>query len=347
MKRVIFVTVVLALVACTAFAQDFKAYGSARLGYWYEMPGKEMNSNGESDFDLNYFLQSNSRFGVDFKKNDLTAKVEYGTGVNLRLLWARMNMGSFDLLVGQDYDGLNEYAAQVYDNDKGLIGYGAVDGKRNPQVKFLFPSGLYFALIQPNLTSPTGFSGSVESDVLLPKLNVGYKMNMDNIYIHPTLMLQHFSYSKDDNASLGDDATVLSYLLAVTGQMDMDPMMLKAQLNFGSNTGNMGIDGPSNYAIWDNVKNEIKSTSTFGLFIEGAYKMSEAMAFDGGLGYASSSNDDWDKSDGRMSLYVQANMKVKKLQVIPEIGMLNEMKNHAGNKEGSMPYFGTQLRVDF
>ncbi|MBP7562191.1 MAG: hypothetical protein KA886_00240, partial [Candidatus Cloacimonetes bacterium] len=127
MKKVIFVTLALALAATTAFAQEIKAYGSARLGYWYEMPNEDY-AGGESDFDLNYGIQSNSRFGVNFKKDDLTAKVEYGTGVNLRLLWAKMNMGSFDLLIGQDYDGLNEYAAQVYSADNGLIGYGAVDG---------------------------------------------------------------------------------------------------------------------------------------------------------------------------------------------------------------------------
>jgi hypothetical protein len=345
MKKVIFVTLALALAATTAFAQEIKAYGSARLGYWYEMPNEDY-AGGESDFDLNYGIQSNSRFGVNFKKDDLTAKVEYGTGVNLRLLWAKMNMGSFDLLIGQDYDGLNEYAAQVYSADNGLIGYGAVDGSRNPQVKFLFENGLYFALIQPKLTSPNNFSWS-ETDVLIPKLNVGYKMKMDNLSIHPTFMLQQFSYSKDDNPTLGDDASVLSYLLAVTGQIDMDPMMLKAHLNFGSNTGNMGIKGHSNIASWDIAKNEVNSTSSLGFFLEGAYKMSDAMTLDAGLGYASSSNDAWDESDGRMGLYVQAKMKISHLQLIPEFGIINEMEDASGNKEGSMPYFGTQLRVDF
>ena len=50
MKKVIFVTLALALAATTAFAQEIKAYGSARLGYWYEMPNEDY-AGGESDFD--------------------------------------------------------------------------------------------------------------------------------------------------------------------------------------------------------------------------------------------------------------------------------------------------------
>lgn len=348
MKKIIFGIIMLSLLATMAFAQDIKPYGSARIGYWYEMPNKDYMGTDESDLDLNYGLQGNSRFGVNFKKDDLTAKVEYGTGVNLRLLYAKMNMGSYSILIGQDYDGLSEYAGQVYGDDTNLIGWGAVDGKRNPQVKFEYENGFYFALVKPTLTAPAGLpANSNNTDLLFPRVNIGMKYKMDNFYIHPTLAVQQFSYSKDENP-VTDDVSVMSYQFAVTGQMNMDALMLRAQLNYGGNAGNMGYSFAEK-AHWDDTEKEIKGASTLGGFFEFGYKVSDMMALDAGLGYTSNDRDtdDYEKADSRMALYGQIKMKFGALQVIPEMGMLNEMNDKAENKEGSKMYFGTQLRMDF
>ncbi len=345
MKKQILVVMALLLICGLMFAQEFKPYGSARLGAWYQLPNEDY-TGGESDFDLNYGLQSNSRFGVDFKKGDLTAKVEYGTGVNLRLLWAKLDLGGFTLLVGQDYDGTSEYAAQVYSNDNGLIGYGAVDGKRNAMVKVEMENGWYFSFIQPTCNGLAFLPTTSNSDILIPKINVGYKMKLDNLSIHPTLVFQHYSYSKDENGN-ADDAGVFSWLLAVTGKMDMDPMMLKGQISYGQNTYNMGYTGGGE-AVWDAGDKEVKSSGTLALFGELGYKLTDDTTIDGGIGFNSTSNDLMDDSDNRMAFYIQANTKLyDKLQLVPEIGMLNDMEDGMGGKEGSMLYFGTQLRMDF
>lgn len=347
MKRQILLTVVVLLIATLAFAQDFKPYGSARLGFWYDLPNEDYTGTGESDFDLNYGLQSNSRFGVDFNKSDLTAKVEYGTGVNLRLLWAKLDLDGYSLLIGQDYDGTNEYAAQVYGNDNGLIGYGAVDGGRHPMVKVEMDNGFYFSLIQPTCYGLQSLPTANSYDILIPKINVGYKMKADNFYVHPTLMLQHYSYSKDENIGNTDDASVFSWLFAVTGQMNMDELLLRGQLNYGQNTANMGYANGGN-AYWNAADKEVNSTGTLGLFGEIGYKLSDVTTIDGGLGFNSNSNDAYDDSNSNMALYLQAKtMLFEKLQLVPEIGMLNDMEDGMGNKEGSKLYFGTQLRMDF
>jgi hypothetical protein len=351
MKKSLFITIIIALLASCVFAQEFKPYGSARIGYWYDMQSKEMTGN-KADLDLNYGLQSNSRFGVSFTKDNLQAKVEYGakvdgtSSVNLRLLYAKYAFNDMSLLIGQDYDGTNEYASQVYGDDANLIGFGAVDGGRNPQIKAEFKNGLYFSLIKPAFTASSGFSAD-SSDVLIPRINIGYKFNHENIYIHPSFVLQQTSYSKDDNSDLSDDVSALAYLFAVTGQMKMDAITLRAQANYGSNTGNMGYKGPSNKAKWMAADQEFSNTSTLGGFAEASYALSKELVFNTGFGYASSSNDEWDKDDAQASMYVQAKIKIQSLQLIPEIGIQDKMKNNTGVKEGNKTYFGTQLRMDF
>lgn len=365
MKKILFGIIMLSLLASMAFAQEIKPYGSARIGYWYEMLSEVKNNDvvtRESDLDLNYGLQGNSRFGVNFKKDDLTAKVEYGykdgiddleketktSFASLRLLYAKMNMGSYSILIGQDYDGLSEYAGQVYGDDTNLIGWGAVDGKRNPQVKVEYQNGFYFAFVKPTMTAPDGLTEDVKSkDLLFPRVNVGMKFKMDNFYIHPTLAVQQFSYSKDDNP-ISDDISVMSYQFAVTGQMNMDALMLRAQLNYGGNAGNMDYKF-AEQAHWNNDKKELTDASTLGGFFEFGYKVSDMMTLDAGLGYMSNDRDtdDYEQADSRMALYGQIKLKFGALQVIPEMGMMNEMENEAKVKEGSKMYFGTQLRMDF
>lgn len=348
MKKIVLFTGLLSLAIGSLFAQaEIKPYGSARLGYWYDSLNKDMSSTGKSDLDLNYMLQTNSRFGVNFKNDNLTAKVELGSKdpLNLRLLWAKLNYGDMSVLIGQDYDGTNEYAGQVYGEDLNLIGYGAVDGGRNPQIKFELKNGFYASLIKPYTSSdPAAVSDLKKMDVLIPKINIGYKMNMNNLTIHPTLVFQSYSYDKDATTF---DSSVNSWLGACTFQMKMDAMTLRAQLNYGNNTANMGYKGPSNKALWDTAKLETVDTSTMGMFGELTYNLSDIMTVDGGFGYASSSNDNFDADDTQMSIYAQMKYKAGKLSIIPEIGIVDNMKKYDDSKEGSKTYFGTQLRMDF
>ena len=343
MKRILFV-VVLVVMAVGLFAQ-ITPYGSARIGYWYENRDKDMLGGDDSRLSLNYGLQSNSRFGVNFKHDNLIGKVEYGTGVNLRLLYAKQSFGSWSLLIGQDNDGTNQYANQVWGTDNGLIGYGAVDGGRNPQIKMEMDNGFYAALIRPN-TSYDPANQSYAIDALIPKINLGYNMKMDDLKIMPTFMMQMYNYNKDFSAN-ENDASVLSWLFAATAEYNAEPMLVKAHLNYGSNTGNMGYAGPSNLAVWDSAKKETIDTATLGGFLMFGYDVSPTMNINTGVGFASSSNDKFEEDDARMAFYIQANMRLQKLRIVPEIGMINHMDDIDGESEGSMLYFGTQLRFDF
>ncbi len=358
MKKAILVFLAIGFMA-TMFAAEITPYGSARLGYWYENLSKENstdgNVTGKSFMRLNYALQGNSRLGVKFKNDALTGQVEYGAKdgtANVRLLWGKYDFGTWALLFGQDYTGFNEYASQVYGGDNDLIGYGAADEGRQAQVRVEMKTGLYFALIKPALVDPSGYTGTGHmKNVMMPKINVGYKMNMGNLYFHPTFGFNTYSYNKEGASAdtITYDHSVTSWILGLTAKSTMDAISIKGHLNYGQNIKNYGIStATNNGAYYTADDNKVNDVSTLGLFVEGSYKMNDTMTPTIGLGMVSSSNSDWDKSDGAMAIFAQLNYKMNKsLCFIPEIGIQDRQKNAGGDKEGSLFYFGTQMRVDF
>ena len=348
MKRFLLVMTLVVMSVC--LVAQITPYGSGRVGFWYENRDEDMTGYGESNLGLSYFLQANSRFGVDFKQESFDAKVEFGATPNLRLLWARQCFGSWSLLVGQQDYVSNQKVNQVWGSNLELVGYGAVDGGRRPQVKFEMTNGFYAALVPTSGILPT--AGAI--DILVPQINVGYDLNFDSFKLMPTVVFQTYSYNK--HSSPGEnDGNVLSLLGAIAAELKLNPFLFKAGANFGSNTGNMGFAGPTNLARWDHAKNKTIDTRTLGAFINAQMTVDANMNITLGFGYAASSNDDWENDDNRMGAYLQADYRVLKLRIIPEIGWMNEMDgNHEFShgefvkvSQGSLMYFGTQLRYDF
>ncbi len=89
---------------------------------------KEMDAvhtPAESDRDTQWALQGNSRIGANVSAGDVSGRFEYGTGVNLRLLYGTWNFGGGKLTVGRAYTPLMVcYSSQVYATDNGLVGFG-------------------------------------------------------------------------------------------------------------------------------------------------------------------------------------------------------------------------------
>jgi hypothetical protein len=119
-------------------------------------------------------------------------------------------------------DGINQIGDQTYDGDNGFIGYGAVYGNRNPQIRADFGPGLYAALITPkrgdepfnglnSLNGTANLNGSV--DYLMPKINFGWNVDAGKVQLKPSLMIQMFSTN-------GDLATINSYKLVDGAEVD-------------------------------------------------------------------------------------------------------------------------------
>jgi len=387
MKRFLIGMLILAIGGVLfAQASPFSFYGSARTGFFYGMEtpeesydtaGKVVSPDSRTYFKDDYLLQGNSRFGAKYQKDNLSGKVEFGTdsGVNLRLFYGKYNFEGWSILAGQDEDGTNMLSNQTYASDKGLNGYGAIFGGRNPQIKFGFmEDALYLALIKPNCDSLPTFNGyggdRSDFDILIPKINFGYKWDInDDMSFHPTVMFQMITFNSDEtigavDTETGFDETVMSYLIAFTYDMKIgDQMKLRLHGNYGSNAGNMGFKEPgiSYTSKTTNGKVEVDKThdvGTMGGYLTFNYDISDQFGIGVGAGYAQTSitdkkykdkdNKDVDWSDDRMAFYLQLPYKtLGSFTITPEFGMFMEMADAADLDQGSSMYFGAQLKYDF
>jgi len=246
MKRLIVAILVLATCGVLfAQASPFSFYGSARTGFFYRMdetygwvtPDGDGDEKWESESRLFFhdkqLLQGNSRIGIDYSKDNLSGKAEFGYNggdVEMRKFYGKYDFDGWTLLAGKDVDGTDMLSNQAYDNDLGLNGYGAVFGGRNPQIRFgFFEDALYFSIIKGKyMTYEYDRNGNIvidegkdepelkeandRFDTIIPKINLGYKWDInDDMTLHPTAMIQMFNYNKDYSgfdADKGDqDAT--------------------------------------------------------------------------------------------------------------------------------------------
>lgn len=345
MKRMSIVLITLFVLFSSLLTAEFKPYGSTRIGFWYENEDEEWSSFGESELSLNYFLQSNSRFGAKFEHGDLTGRVEFGGTGSIRLLYGEYKMSGWSLLIGQANTGVEQKAKQTWGADKDLIGWGAIDESRKQQVRLKLDSGPYLAFLRPEVINAEG--ASQDTKVILPKINLGYNGQLgEDISFKGTLGLNHYTYN-DNTGPL--DHTVMSYILGLLFDFDLDPLKVTAHFNYGRNTKNYGLSSAtSNGAIYDSGKDEIVDVTTLGGFGQISYKLAANSLFTSGVGYVSSDSDAFDNSDSAMAAFVQLEQRLhRNLRITPEIGLLNKMKDIYDTDEGSMIYFGTQLRMDF
>jgi len=393
MKRLIVAILVLAMCGVLfAQASPFSFYGSVRAGFFYDMktfaedsvvdPASEDPENpdyidGRLMLNDGQYLQGNARFGANYKKDNLTGKIEFGFANNaeLRLLYGKYDFEGWSLLAGKDYDGTNMLSNQTYNNDLGLNGYGAIDGGRNPQIKFgFFDDAFYFALIKGSYMywkDPEDLSEGLESvvttdgkgpfDTIIPKINLGYKWEInDDMNLHPTAMLQMFNMNKDFS---GYDESIMSFLVGITYDWKInDDMKLRVHGNFGQNTANMGFKETvgviHNPDPEDEDALEAHDVTSMGGYLTFNMNFTESFGFGIGVGYAQTSiadakyqdadGEEVDWADDRMAFYLQLPYKTAgNFTITPEFGMHMEMKDSADKDQGSDLYFGAQLRYDF
>ena len=351
--------VVVLAVLCVGLLAQATPYGSARVGYWYAMYDKN-HVLGERTM-MDYNLQANSRFGVDWRSSNVTGKVEFGAGPSLRLLWGRRDFGNWSLTVGQDAVAFNR-ANQVFvfrnangtfDPDFGLNGFGAIDGGRHPQIRADFNMGgdrLYVALIRPNtVNAPWGQEGI---DALIPTVQVGYDVNHIDFRLMPMVMYQRYEYNSDFRKDDDFDCRVTAYVIALTAEATKNDFLFRFHMNYGQNLGNMGFAGPNNLSVANRTTGNVSQVKSLGGYVMVGYDVNPNLNINTGFGYTVSEScfciSHLQHGDDRMGTYLQATFRLGSgFRITPEIGWLSEMRDMNDVKQGSLVYFGTQLRFDF
>lgn len=367
MKKFIVAVAALALMAGSAYAAEWNFYGSARVATFYN-DVETINSVTADAKNISEALQSNSRIGANVKVSDeLTGRFEYGTGVNVRLLYGEWNFGAGKFLVGQDYVPLyTEGPGQVYSTDNGLIGWGLAYGGRKAQLKLTF-GDFQIAAVAPNTTfiqnaglpattAANGLGaaafGTTTSEVKLPQIQAAYKFSGDNWFVKAIGGFQTFEINTGA-ATNAQDAT--SYHLGLQADMSIGAFKLGAQVSGGENSGNLisvdvnggliGTASNNGYALYDTTNNKVIDTEVFMWYAYAGYTVNDMFGLQIGYGQTKAEYDfAGAQSDESSSYYLQAPITLAPgVFVIPEIGVIDYQETN----QTETTYFGAKWQINF
>jgi hypothetical protein len=349
MKKLIIMVASLALVASfamTAAAADWNFYGSSRVStFWENAEGNAPSVKDQDQFSMG--LQGNSRIGANVKVSDeLTGRFEYGSGVNLRLLYGTWNFGSGKFTVGQTYSPLNMFISnQVYGGDTDLLNVGGVYSGREPVLQLAF-GGFKVALVE--LNNADNVTGAVYAENSFPALETSYLYKADNWNVKIAGGYQ--TYTQEMGGGLEID--VDSYIAAVSGGVNFGALYIKGNVYVGQNGGNLialntavtGAFGGGGLAGINAAGNETDDNDIFGALIVVGGKINDMFSVEAGASAASQERDSWTDSDDVASYYLQSTITFAPgVFVVPEIGLIDY--DEAGQAEVS--YFGAKWQINF
>ncbi|UCF84605.1 MAG: hypothetical protein JSV50_02950 [Desulfobacteraceae bacterium] len=368
MKKLFVLLAAVAFVAAftaPAFAAEWSFYGSARMTtFWVDEDfGDFLNAAGaDDDLDLTHTLQGNSRIGANVKVSDnLIGRFEYGTGVNVRLLYGEYNFGNFKMLVGQDYGPVNIFISNQVcpisgGGDDDMLPYGGVYGGRNPMVAFKF-GGFKLAFLTPKSQS-SGYIDPVnlvtwsgaETDVTLPKIEASYGLKLGGV----SLSLQG-GYQTFDLVNFADrEESVDAYILALSAKYSAGPLYLAGNVYTGENLGNYGIGfgrkplDTAGLYVDPTGSADVLDNDAFGFLLVAAFTANEMLRFEAGYGQAECEMDRSLDKDEIAAMYVQAQITFAAgVHITPEIGKIDYKDNMFKADEGSSTYYGLKWQINF
>jgi hypothetical protein len=361
MRKVLILLSAVAFVvafALPAAAADWGFYGSARLFTAIEdaTPASAVPAvEAESASDLYWFLQGNSRIGAKVKTDGpIGGQFEYGTGINLRLLYGTWNFGAGTLVVGQDYSPVDSFQSGSCGKpsdggDCGFVGYGTMYTGRVPQIKLIY-GPLQVALIQP---STTLLGADVDTETSIPEIEAAYSFKVGPVSLKPVL-----GYGTCDSISATDQThSVDSMVLGIAGTYAAGPLRVFFTVYSATNPGNLGLlqfsRGATRAAL---VANTVEDAETMGMLIGAAYRVSPTMGLEFGYGMLTNEQDNVDvvgqtTEYETTAFYVQANIALAKgFYIVPEIGMIDFGDAEVAGVSvdmGEATYYGAKWQIDF
>ena len=370
MTRNLALTVILAffIPSLPLQAADWNFYGSARMMTWYESGDAAAflneHDNGDidrSDSELTWTLQRNSRIGAKVRHGDIEARFEYGTGVNLRRLYAVWKFAEGqELLIGQDYVPLGDigYSNMVYAGDEGLSDAGTVDDGRRPMIQWSW-NGLKVALIAvQDAFVPDGYAQDADIDVLLPKIEAHYRYEADAFYAgvfggYQTYRVEADGVESQPGTAPPGDVDVNAYVGGVEGGVTLGPVYINAQLYWAQNAGTFGLTALGfNRPVY--LDSAIQDATTFGVGGVIGWSINDMFAVEAGAGYTEEDNDAIGKADGFVTkdktaaYYIQATITLAKgVYIVPEVGYWDLYDDIAGNDQKDFWYAGAKWQINF
>jgi hypothetical protein len=291
------------------------------------------------------------------KKGDFGGRFELGLkenqGVGTRLMYGTYTFNDVTVLFGQDYAPLGDWgnSNQVFSWDNDLAGFGIIDENRVPQVKISF-KGLQVALVENIGADTCGLSETdAKTEVLMPHLELKYSLATDKFFgdVFGGFNSYKVKYASTSNSF---DKTVSAYALGVNGGVTINPVYANAMVWMARNGKQLGLNQANAAGALIDATGDITNDKDMGFALVAGANI-QKITVEAGYGYVQSELDtSGAKKDDAQSYYINAVIPIAegngaKLTVVPEIGVIDYMKDASGNDEGSSTYFGAKWQLDF
>ncbi|BBO76408.1 hypothetical protein DSCW_38250 [Desulfosarcina widdelii] len=367
MKKLFIIFAILCLAA-PAMAADWNFYGSARFATFSvdvdpDLPGVD------SDTDTQWAQQGNSRIGATVKFNDqIGGGFEMSDSFGKRKLYGTYTFGNGgELLIGQTYTpSALFYSNSVYDGDGDLLGVGEFYEGRLPMIQFKM-GGLKVALISPSTVDyeltpaveaeflstdgVTTIDAEVEAaenydtDVTLPKIEVGYGFKMDMFFAD--VFAGYQTYELDAN-NAGTDYDVDSYVIGAGVGANFGAFFAKVGAHMGQNLGNYGAYNPVGLNDEMSIAGGTeKDADGLGYLAVLGFSPSEMLTIEAGYGYEEAEVDDSNNTESAWQWYVNCTVNIAPgFFIVPEVGQINYEDDVTSN-DPQTTYFGAKWQINF
>lgn len=340
MKKLFMFFIAAALIAAfsvPAAADDaeWSFYGSARMTTFMT----DTSDGTDSDEDLTWAQQGNSRIGAKVSAGDVGGHFEYGTSggsANIRLLYGTWNFGGGTLLLGQTYSPVNIFISnQVFGSDNDMLNTGGVYGGRQQMIQASF-GGFKVALVSPSTIGvPAG-----DVDTTLPKIELAYTFKSD---MFTAGVVAGYNSVEDDTVG-GED--YVSNVIGLWGAVNFGPAYVKMNVYQAVNEQNYGL--AAGFHVGNGLQQADEDTTTIGALLVVGAKLSDTFALEGGYGQTTHDNDLFASDDTTNAMYVQATIGLAPgVFIVPEIGVIDYDEGTTNNDQGDVTYFGAKWQINF
>lgn len=330
------------LTAGTAFAADWNFYGSSRITSFVtdtDNPGSTADTKT-----LEHTLQGNARIGANVAVNDaIKARFEYGTGVNIRHLFAEWDFGPGKLLVGQTMSPLNiTPSVKTYGGDEGMFNYGAVYAGRQPMLELNF-GNFKVAAVRPT-SDDLGVAGAV-IEFAIPKLEARYTFKFNSGHFHVAGGYNRYDLT---DPSTGVTHDVDSLIGAIGGKAELGRYFVGGDIWAGRNTG------PYNFRCAAEDMPIVSGSSLididgWGYLLVAGMKLNQMFSFETGYGHVTSEPDNGAYSEDEVGLwYIQSTVTFAPgVFIVPEVGIIDNKTDNTGAEEPEILYYGMKWQINF
>ena len=361
MKKLFIIFAILCLAA-PAMAADWNFYGSARFATFRVDVDPDV-AGTDSDTDTQWAQQGNSRIGATVKFNDqIGGGFEMSDSFGKRKLYGTYTFGNGgELLIGQTYaPSALFYSNSVYDGDGDLLGVGEFYEGRVPMIQFKM-AGFKVALISPNVEDyeltaastvanlttgvvTTTAATNYDTDVDLPKIEVGYGFKMDMFFAD--VFAGYQTYTLD--TVTGTDYDADSYVIGGGVGANFGAFFVKVGAHMGQNLGNYGAYNP--IGLNDEmtiVGGTEKDADGLGYLAVVGFSPSEMFTIEAGYGHEEAEVDDSNNTEEADQYYLNCTVNIAPgFFIVPEVGMIT-YQDDVSVPEPEIFYWGAKWQINF